>query len=97
MAAPDLSGERDDIQGFVASGYGHLPHAAYLLFAINEPGAAGDWLARLADSVTTARGRVGTGTRHTPSRDVPGTRAGMAVSRSPISTPTRSSMRFPMT
>ena len=58
MAAPDLSAERDDIQGIVASGYGHLPHAAYLLFAIDEPVAAGDWLARLADAVTTARGRV---------------------------------------
>jgi Dyp-type peroxidase family len=58
MAAPDLSAERDDIQGIVASGYGHLPHAAYLLFAIDEPAAAGDWLARLADAVTTARQRV---------------------------------------
>ena len=58
MAAPDLSAERDDIQGIVASGYGHLPHAAYLLFAIDQPVAAGDWLARLADTVTTAHGRV---------------------------------------
>ena len=58
MAAPDLSTERDDIQGLVASGYGHLPHAAYLLFAIDEPVAAGDWLARLVDAVTTARARV---------------------------------------
>jgi Dyp-type peroxidase family len=58
MAAPDLSAERDDIQGIVASGYGHLPHAAYLLFAIDEPVAAGDWLTGLAEAVTTARGRV---------------------------------------
>jgi Dyp-type peroxidase family len=58
MAAPDLSAERDDSQGIVASGYGHLPHAAYLLFAIDEPVAAGEWLARLADAVTTARRRV---------------------------------------
>jgi Dyp-type peroxidase family len=58
MAAHDLSPERDDIQGIVASGYGHLPHAAYLLFAIDEPVAAGDWLTRLADTVTTAHGRV---------------------------------------
>jgi len=55
MAAADLSAERADIQGLVASGYGHLPHAAYLLFAIDEPVAAGDWLGRLADTVTTAR------------------------------------------
>jgi Dyp-type peroxidase family len=58
MAAPDLSAERDGIQGIVASGYGHLPHAAYLLFAIDEPVAARDWLGRLADAVTTARRRV---------------------------------------
>lgn len=58
MAALDLNAERDDIQGIVASGYGHLPHAAYLLFAIDEPVAAGDWLASLADAITTARGRV---------------------------------------
>jgi Dyp-type peroxidase family len=58
MAAPDLNAEREDIQGLVASGYGHLAHAAYLLFAIDEPVAAGDWLARLADAVTTARRRV---------------------------------------
>ena len=58
MAAPDLNAERDDIQGVVASGYGHLPHAAYLLFAVDEPVAAGDWLASLADAVTTARRRV---------------------------------------
>jgi deferrochelatase/peroxidase EfeB len=58
MAAPDLSSERDDIQGIVASGYGHLPHAAYLLFAIDEPGAANDWLGQLARSATTARRRV---------------------------------------
>src|SRR5512140_1321099 len=58
MAATDLSAERDDIQGIVASGYGHLPHAAYLLFAIDQPVAAGEWLARLADTVTTARQRV---------------------------------------
>jgi Dyp-type peroxidase family len=58
MATPDLSAERDDIQGIVVSGYGHLPYAAYLLLAIDQPVAAGDWLARLADAVTTARGRV---------------------------------------
>ena len=58
MAAPDLSVERDDIQGVVASGYGHLPHATYLLFAIDQPHAAAGWLSRLADSVTTAQRRA---------------------------------------
>jgi len=58
MAAPDLSREREDIQGIVASGYGHLPHAAYLLFGIDEPPAAGAWLASVAAEVTTAVRRV---------------------------------------
>jgi Dyp-type peroxidase family len=57
VAAPDLSAERDDIQGIVASGYGHLPHAAYLMFGVDDPAAAGDWLGRLAELVTTAQGR----------------------------------------
>jgi Dyp-type peroxidase family len=57
VAAPVLSGERDDIQGLLASGYGHLPHAAYLLFTIDDAAAAAGWLAQLADTVTTARAR----------------------------------------
>lgn len=57
MAEPDLSGERDDIQGLLASGYAHLPHAAYLLVAIDDPVAAARWLRSLADIVTTARAR----------------------------------------
>ncbi len=57
MAAPDLSGERDDIQGLLASGYGHLPHAAYLLFTIHDGEGAATWLLSLADIVTTARTR----------------------------------------
>jgi Dyp-type peroxidase family len=57
MAAPVLSGELEDVQGLLASGYGHLPHAAYLLFTIDDAPAAARWLAQLADTVTTARGR----------------------------------------
>jgi Dyp-type peroxidase family len=57
VAAPDLSGERQDIQGLLASGYGHLPHAAYLLFTIDDAAAAADWVRRLAETVTTARAR----------------------------------------
>lgn len=57
MAAPVLSGEREDIQGLLASGYGHLPHASYLLFTIDDAAAAAGWLAQLAGTVTTARGR----------------------------------------
>ncbi len=57
MVAPDLNAERDDIQGTVISGFGHLPYAAYLLFTIDQP-AACDWLGWLAESVTSARRRV---------------------------------------
>lgn len=55
MAAPDLNSERADIQGLLASGYGHLPHAAYLLFTIENRGTAGEWVRQLADVITTAR------------------------------------------
>jgi Dyp-type peroxidase family len=58
MAAPDLSAERADIQGLIASGYGHLPHAAYLLLAIDDPALAGRWLSQVAHQLTTAEGRV---------------------------------------
>jgi Dyp-type peroxidase family len=57
VAGTVLSGEREDIQGLLASGYGHLPHAAYLLFTIDDAHAAAGWLAQLADTVTTARAR----------------------------------------
>lgn len=57
MATPDLSSERTDIQGLLASGYGHLRHAAYLLFTIDDRAAAADWVQHLADIVTSARTR----------------------------------------
>lgn len=59
MAAAHLNGgpERDDIQGLLASGYGHLKEARFLLLAIAEPARAGVWLGRLADELTTARAR----------------------------------------
>lgn len=55
MAAPDLT--RDDVQGLVASGYGHLPAAAYLLLEIKKPAAARGWLGEIAGTVTTAAGK----------------------------------------
>lgn len=60
MVATDMSGdlERDDIQGLLASGYGHLRAARYLLLAIDEPALAGAWLGRLADQLTTCRERL---------------------------------------
>ena len=50
MAAPHLSvmDERDDIQGLVVSGYGHLPLACYLLLEIKKPPAARAWLGEVA-------------------------------------------------
>jgi hypothetical protein len=42
MAAPDLNAtiERDDVQGLLASGYGHLHEGRFLLLAIDEPARA---------------------------------------------------------
>src|SRR5205823_3088300 len=47
--------ERNDIQGLLASGYGHLPCARYLLVRFpDDPAAARRWLGGLASEVTTA-------------------------------------------
>jgi Dyp-type peroxidase family len=43
-----------DIQGFVTSGYGHLPVASYLFLQIHEPIGARQYLAQLLPRVTTA-------------------------------------------
>lgn len=61
MVAADLSGglERDDIQGLVASGYGHLHEARFLLLAIDDPTRAARWLGRLAGELTTSRAKSG--------------------------------------
>lgn len=50
MARLDLG----DIQGFVLSGYGHLPHSAYLFLRFADPQSARAWLAGLVPLVTTA-------------------------------------------
>lgn len=59
MAAADLTGglERDDVQGLLASGYGHLREARFLLLAINDPALAAAWLGGLAGELTTARAK----------------------------------------
>jgi Dyp-type peroxidase family len=59
VAAPDLNAtvERDDVQGLLASGYGHLHEARFLLLAIDEPARAGAWLGRIAGELTTSAGR----------------------------------------
>ncbi|TVR54747.1 MAG: peroxidase [Gemmatimonadales bacterium] len=47
-------GERSDIQGLVASGYGHLPWAAYLFFRVQDPELGRAWLRERRREVTTA-------------------------------------------
>jgi len=60
MAAADLSLslDRDDIQGLLASGYGHLPAARFVLLAIDDVALAGGWLGAVADELTSAAGRA---------------------------------------
>ena len=43
-----------DIQGFITSGYGHLPLAAYLLLEIHDARGAQRWLAQIISLVTTS-------------------------------------------
>jgi Dyp-type peroxidase family len=59
-SAPAL--DVNDIQGLVASGYGHLPVAQFVLLRVQPDGdgradRARVWLNRVADHVTDARGR----------------------------------------
>ncbi len=44
-----------DIQGFITSGYGHLPRAAYLFVQFDDAGQARRWLRRLTPAITSAR------------------------------------------
>jgi Dyp-type peroxidase family len=46
-----------DIQGFVMSGYAHLPCVSYLLLGVNDAPAARRWLAQLLNEITTSEGR----------------------------------------
>lgn len=62
MTESRVTVELDDIQGIVASGYGHLRVARFVLLAVADaaPGgnaAARAWLGDLADDVATANGR----------------------------------------
>jgi Dyp-type peroxidase family len=43
-----------DVQGFIASGYGHLPCTAYLFVRVNDAAEARRWIGRLAGSITSA-------------------------------------------
>ena len=44
-----------DIQGFITTGYGHLPQSAYLFLSFADRLRAGQWLAQLAPAITSAR------------------------------------------
>lgn len=48
--------EKDDIQGLVAWGYGHLPSASWHLLRIADRRKAAKWLKRTVPLVTTAEG-----------------------------------------
>ncbi len=49
--------EKGEMQGFATSGYGHLPHVAYLFLTLANGDAAREWLRWLLPHLTTARGR----------------------------------------
>jgi Dyp-type peroxidase family len=49
--------EREDIQGYIVSGYLHLPCATYVLLRVSDATAARAWLARLTTEITTAEGK----------------------------------------
>lgn len=46
-----------DIQGFVISGYAHLPCVNYLLLRVDDAAAARRWLGQLVNQVTTSEGK----------------------------------------
>jgi Dyp-type peroxidase family len=46
-----------DIQGFVMSGYAHLPCVSYIMLRVNDAAAARGWLGNLAAEVTTSEGK----------------------------------------
>jgi Dyp-type peroxidase family len=49
--------DMQDIQGFVISGYAHLPCVSYHLLHVNDAPAARHWLAQLVNEVTTSEGK----------------------------------------
>jgi len=50
-----LAGEaRSDIQGFVTSGYGHLPAAAYLFLRVINAAACRRWIGTRLDAIATS-------------------------------------------
>ncbi|HEX8122686.1 MAG TPA: hypothetical protein VF549_15615 [Solirubrobacteraceae bacterium] len=52
--SPAAASTRHDIQGLVLTGYGHMPHACYVLLRVAEARPARDWLAQRAPQILTA-------------------------------------------
>ena len=69
--------ELSDIQGFVTSGYGLLPSAAYLFLRIEERGAAQRWLQRLMPAISS--GVLGPKDAPPPALNVAFTATGLAA------------------
>jgi Dyp-type peroxidase family len=69
--------ELADIQGFVTSGYGLLPSAAYMFLRIEDRGAAQRWLQRLMPSISS--GVLGPKDAPPPAVNVAFTAAGLAA------------------
>jgi Dyp-type peroxidase family len=58
MAAAPMSVEVEDVQGLVASAYGHLAQGCFLLLDVVDAAVARRWLGQIAGTVTTAAGRI---------------------------------------
>ncbi|HEV3401753.1 MAG TPA: hypothetical protein VG078_08010, partial [Acidimicrobiales bacterium] len=54
MAAAGAELQRDDVQGFVVSGYGKMGHATFAMLSVTDGDGARRWLADLAARVTNA-------------------------------------------
>ncbi|HEX2024394.1 MAG TPA: Dyp-type peroxidase [Acidimicrobiales bacterium] len=54
MAAAGAELQRDDVQGFVVSGYGKMGHATFAMLSVSDGDGARRWLAGLAPRVTNA-------------------------------------------
>lgn len=49
--------DMQDIQGFVISGYAHLPCVSYLMLRVNDAPAVRQWIGQLVNEVTTSEGK----------------------------------------
>ncbi|MEA2204139.1 MAG: hypothetical protein QOE77_915 [Blastocatellia bacterium] len=49
--------ECEDVQGYIVSGYVHLPCASYVLLRVADAKEARNWLGRLSAEITTANGK----------------------------------------